>query len=673
MHTCAKSLEELWRRLAKTESAPSRLVATLGRLPVVQRTAIPFVQKVVHPQLARHPRSAPSAAAPRTPRPVVPPSELPISSSRKRLTAGLAQTAPKSVTNGTTSRHPAPNAVASTSVHSAEIAIITPGHAPNSPFRIVTPFKLQQWHDTLQQTQLQDEFQDVLHGIQYGFRTGVTSTLTSTFTPQNHSSALIFAQQVSQHISTELKVGRYSGPFSFTQLIRLIGHFKTAPFGVVPKPHSNSYRVIRDLSYPRNNPTLASVNSEINSDDFPCEWGTFAQCFFTVAKAPPGTQVAVFDVESAYRNIPISPLDQPHFCVRSGDDFFIDHCAAFGSASSCGMFGRVADAFVAILKKFGAEVVLKWVDDIIFFRFPTAASHPYSYAFDASLIFSIAGRLGWPWSIPKNRAFSSVFTYLGFLWNIPSKTVQIPASKKDKYIARCRSFLAASKQSLKSSQQLLGTLNHCCLAIRFARTHIHALRSFVAKFPVNSSPFITHTVPASIRNEIHWWSATLSQEFVGSTIATPPAPLNIDIFVDASTSWGIGVLINGKWAAWRFSSDALQHGRAIGWAEMVAVELAVSVLCSVYPKHSHFLIHSDNQGVIGAIESGSSRGPSQNASLSRICSKLLLHDSFLSTKYIASSSNPSDSLSRGILPPKDSSLRTSVILHPSVSHFLTRM
>lgn len=54
----------------------------------------------------------------------------------------------------------------------------------------------------------------------------------------------------------------------------------------VPKPNSDKSRIIQDLSFPRDDPTLTSVNSEINSDDFPCEWGSFAQCYFLVAKAP---------------------------------------------------------------------------------------------------------------------------------------------------------------------------------------------------------------------------------------------------------------------------------------------------------------------------------------------------------------------------------------------------
>lgn len=517
-----------------------------------------------------------------------------------------------------------------------------------------------------------NDFLDVPHGLQFGFRTGVTSNLSSTYIPPNHQSALSQPHTVASHISKELQLGRYSGPFSPNELFLNIGHFRTAPLGVVPKPNSTSFRIIQDLSFPRNNPTIFSVNSEIDSSDYPCEWGTFAQCFFLVAAAPPGTQVSVFDVDSAYRNIPILPAEQHHFCVAWEGSIYIDHCVAFGSASSAGLFGRVADAFVAIIKARGAQHILKWVDDIIFFRYPSDSQIPYSYSFDSTLVFNTASFLGLPWSLPKFCDFSSSFTYLGFLWDISNRTVQIPSSKKKKFAERCILWFNGQKKTLRDAQQLLGSLNHCCLVLRTARTRLHSLRTFVCRFPPNASPFLSMPVPSTLTSDLSWWIKSFNQPFLGSSIANPPPPLPLNIYVDASTSWGIGILINNKWAAWKLLPGALQDGRAIGWAEMVAVELAVSLLCSAHPRNSHFLIHSDNQGVIGAISSCFSRGASQNSSLSRLSANLLHHDSFLSTVYIATSKNPADPVSRGLLPATCSRLKTSLRLHDDLLPYLVR-
>lgn len=547
-----------------------------------------------------------------------------------------------------------------------------PAPALGPTLKVVTPLDHAQWLSALSDARLLNDFLDVPRGLQFGFPTGVSSTLAATFIPPNHKSAITQPDAVLKHITKELNLGRYSGPFSANELFRLIGHFRTAPLGVVPKPNGSSFRVIQDLSFPRNNSTISSVNSEIDSAAFPCEWGTFAQCFFLVAMSPVGTQVSVFDVDSAYRNIPIIPAEQPHFCVSWANSIYIDHCVAFGSASSAGLFGRVADAFVAIVKARGAQQVLKWVDDIIFFRYPSSSQLPYSYSYDSSLVFNTASSLGLPWSLPKFADFADSFTYLGFLWNIPSRTVEIPAAKKKKFSDRCILWFSGQRKTLREAQQLLGSLNHCCLVLRPACTRLHSLRTFTCRFPPNCSEFLSMPVPPNLQTDIRWWVDQFSSPFLGTKISTPPPVLDLPIFVDASTSWGIGIQINSKWAAWRFLDNALKDGRGIGWAEMVAVELAVSLLCSVHPRSSHFLIHSDNQGVIGAINSCFSRGASQNSSLSRLSTTLLNHESFLSTTYITSALNPADPLSRGILPPFRSRLKTGLTLPLELLPFLER-
>lgn len=596
----------------------------------------------------------------------------PPTSSRTKSDAGSALTASSCATSGISTPPRVRAAIATIDARFAATRGTTRVSVRESLLKVVTPLPHDRWYGALKECSLLDDFRDVPLGLRFGFKTGVTSKLITHFIPDNHRSALDSPNIVNDHIQNELSLQRYSGPFDVSQLLTLIGPFRTAPLGVVPKPNSTKSRIIQDLSFPRNDTTIASVNSEINSDNFPCEWGSFAQCYFLVAKAPPGTQVAVFDVDSAYRNIPVHPEDQRHFCVSWNGKVYIDHCVAFGSASSAGLFGRVADCFVAIIQYHGAQQILKWVDDFIFFRYPSNSSTPYQYSYSSSLIFEVAHNLGLPWSLPKFHEFSASFTYLGFLWNIPDRSVQLPDAKKKKFSDRCNLWLSGSKQNLRSAQTLLGSLNHCCLVFRSARTHLFHLRSFVARFPPLASPFLSFPVPQALRTDIIWWISALSQEFFGCIVASPPEILPLKIFVDASTSWGIGILINDKWAAFRISPSAFSSTHSIGWAEMVAVELAVSLLCAVHPRKSHFLIHSDNQGVIGAIDSSFSRGATQNSSLSRLSSTLLHHDCFISTAYIRSADNPADPISRGILPSSASRLNTVVHLDPDLVPLLTR-
>jgi hypothetical protein len=126
--------------------------------------------------------------------------------------------------------------------------------------------------------------------------------------------------------------------------------------------------------------------------------------------------------------------------------------------------------------------------------------------------------------------------------------------------------------------------------------------------------------------------------------------------VDASTSWGIGVLINGQWAAWRIRDNVLQigSGRDIAWLEALTVEFTVGLLVSQGLRAADILLRSDNQGVIGSFRKGWSHGRFINDSIR--CMFPLQHASDISISflYVESSTNLADPVSRGILLSPDS-------------------
>lgn len=546
---------------------------------------------------------------------------------------------------------------------------------PSSPtesfLTIRTGLVWKAWHSALESANLLDDFHDVPHGLQFGFRLGPTLPLLTTFIPPNHKSALDNPSAIASHIRTELINKRYTGPFNPDRLQQLIGFFQTSPLGVIPKS-GNRFRIIQDMSFPRDATPVPSINSQIHSSDFRCEWSTFSQCFLLVARAPRGAQAAVFDVDSAYRDLPVSPLDQPYACVQFQGSIFIDHCLAFGCTSSSGIFGRPADAIVALYKSKAVDDILKWVDDFVFFRYPVSPNPPFKYHYNESLIWSVAKELGWPWSIPKHQPFASSFTYLGFLWDLDARTVQLPSAKKLKYIARLQPLLVSKSSNLRDAQKLLGTLNHCAVLLPDGPSRLPTLFKFTSGFRHSASPFVIHRLSTSLLSDLEWWIAQFSLSFCGRSISEPPPLSPIAIFVDASTSWGIGILIDGQWDAYQFTSEALTGSRNIGWAEMVAVELAVGILASLMPRHSHVLINSDNQGVLAAIRNQRSRGVPANESLQRQCRTLLTHDFWISCQYVASEQNLADSISRGLFPTASLRLHHSFPLPATLSPFMNR-
>jgi hypothetical protein len=169
----------------------------------------------------------------------------------------------------------------------------------------------------------------------------------------NHSSSQLDPDFISSYIIDEQAAGRYSEAFRPEDLEKLIGPFRTSPLGLVPKPHTDIFRMIQDMSYPRNNPNVTSVNHGINADDFPTAWGTFDETAALILSLPAGCLAATFDISAAYRLTPIRPDQQQHLCIFWEDQIYVDRAVMFGLSSSAGVFGSIGDMLIAIYRAAG--------------------------------------------------------------------------------------------------------------------------------------------------------------------------------------------------------------------------------------------------------------------------------------------------------------------------------
>lgn len=519
-------------------------------------------------------------------------------------------------------------------------------------FPLSTPLHADRWETALHEAGVGDRFAEVPKGLRTGFSIGLdTFELNETFSPANHYKSQEAHDFIFSKYTQEVNLGRVSPGFLPSHAEALFGPFRTAPLNVITSA-GGKLRVTLDLSYPRNDPSISSINSLIDTSAFQCEWGTFADCWLLVADAPPGTEVAVFNVESAFRIIPTRPEDWPLLAVNIGGFIHYDFRLNFGASCAPGIFGKVADAIVQIYLNQGADAILKWVDDFLFFRYPLSNTRPFSYSYDETLIWSTAKHLGWPWAPDKHSPFSHTFKYIGFEWSLVDKTVVLPTKKKEKYLAKLDEWSSSNSISLKTTESLIGTLNHVCLVIPHGRSHLPAFYAFRTSFPSEGSHFIKHRPSKPVLHEIDWWRTTLSSKWCGVNIKRPPNPLDIQLFVDASTSWGIGLVLDDKWLAWPLKEGWQTEGRDIGWAEMVAVDLAVRTLIAGHFVECHVILRSDNAGVVGAFSAGYSRSSQQNLVLRHIVDSFQAHGIWLTLEWVPSESNLADKPSRGIFPPR---------------------
>lgn len=132
-------------------------------------------------------------------------------------------------------------------------------------------------------------------GIRKGFAHGLdpSKRATTTFIPDNLPSALEHADIIDAYILKEQTLGRISEAYDPIQLEKKIGPFRCSPVGCVQKdPPNGKWRMYNHHSFPYNNPDVPSINSQIDKENFKCDWGTFEQCYLILARAPEGTQAS---------------------------------------------------------------------------------------------------------------------------------------------------------------------------------------------------------------------------------------------------------------------------------------------------------------------------------------------------------------------------------------------
>lgn len=523
------------------------------------------------------------------------------------------------------------------------------------------------WERELKKYGLFAEYLYLLKGFEEGFHQGIPSHLIRNlkwFSPPNHKSALDAREKIEKSIEKELLAGRMCGPFHEQEVYENIGFFRTSPLGAVING-DGSFRPINDLSFPRFDETTPSVNSFVDKADFATTWDDFKLVAKFFRALDRNVMLGIFDWEGAYRQIPTHPSQWAYLAIRGFDDMiYIDLRIAFGGVAGCGSFGGPADGWKNLMKrKFNLVEVFRWVDDNLMIK-------------DSSDIVSMldivraSEELGVKTNATKYAEFAYEQKFIGFLWNINSKTVTLPASKLKKRIAELDLFLSTEHFTRNTVEKFNGKLSHLTLILPQLKAYLTENFKWVAMW---RTPGLRR-MPPPVREDMLFWKTCLAT--LEPTRLLPDYEVrNVGWVGDASSSFGIGIIIGECWAQFSWLPDWAnpvdQPKRTIAWAETVAVRLGLLML---FEKHKvagfSFSCLTDNTTTEGAARNRKSRDFWVNNEWKYVQSLLVEHDCDINLVRVISADNSADRLSRGLASSKSDQNMITINIPPDLSPLL---
>ena len=153
---------------------------------------------------------------------------------------------------------------------------------------------------------------------------------------RNLPTAALNPGKVTENIAKEVSLGRTAGPFDHPPL----PNFQVSPLGIIPKKHTEKFRTIFHLSYPK---TGDSINSFIDKEEFSLTYVTVDEAIKNTQLLGPNVFMAKTDIESAFRLFPVHRDDWELLGMCWQGKYYFEKFLPFGFCSAPFLFNQLSD------------------------------------------------------------------------------------------------------------------------------------------------------------------------------------------------------------------------------------------------------------------------------------------------------------------------------------------
>ncbi|XP_048254567.1 uncharacterized protein LOC125381567 [Haliotis rufescens] len=342
-------------------------------------------------------------------------------------------------------------------------------------------------------------------GFKLEFQGSRTGRLARNLRSATHQDT---AGYVKQKLQKEVDLGRMAGPFKDTPLDNL----QVSPIGLVPKKqpgygqhlgkHAEEFRLIHHLSYPRGK----SINDFIDTEACSLVYARFDEATHMVQQLGKGALLTKFDIQSAFRIIPVHPSDFELLGIRFEGEFYFDKCLPFGCSISCAIFETFSTFLQWCMQShLPTRPIMHYLDDFL-----TGGTAGTSHCSDnLNGCVNTLEQLGVPIAHDKTVGPTTKLTFLGLEIDTIAMQIRIPEPKIKEATREIHDILSTGniKVTKRALQSLIGKLNFMCRAIPMARAFSRRLIDLLSK---GKQPFHHIRITSWVKEDLQMWLTFLT-------------------------------------------------------------------------------------------------------------------------------------------------------------------
>ena len=327
---------------------------------------------------------------------------------------------------------------------------------------VVTPVNVVKLYQALSNHPEREFVKKLCSELREGARIGYSGPRRPRFS-NNLPTAYLNPELVTGNLADEVAKGRTMGPFPTPP--PPFENFQVSPIGLAPKTHSDKFRTIFHLSFPKSE--TSSINYFIEKDDFSLQYITIDNAIAAIQKFGPGCYMGKTDIESAFRLIPVHLDDWELLGMCWNGQYYFDKALPFGLRSAPYIFSQLSDAIEWILlNECSISFVCHILDDFLIVEPPCHTPPPDSLcrASLSSMILTFQ-KLNIPISTAKTEGPSQIIQFMGIILDSGKMEARLPEDKVERIKSTLSTFQSQRSTTLQELQSLIGTLNFACKVI----------------------------------------------------------------------------------------------------------------------------------------------------------------------------------------------------------------